>query len=344
MRIIDADVHESFASVKDLVGYLDEPWKDIVARGAWRGFTQPFAYTTPGAGNRADVKTADGTASVADYGQMRRQLLDLYPITHAVLTGYFYPAMMKMQFEFASALAAAYNDWMIDHWLVKDERFLGSVHVAPQNPAAAAREIDRIGPHPRMVQVLLPIATLAYGEPFYHPIFEAAERQGLVIALHHTTMAEGALGMGRYYIERHMLLPQAMMAEVISLMCNGVFDRYPSLRFVLLEGGWTWLPHLMWRMDREYKALRQEVPWLKQLPSRHVMERIRVSTQPTEDIDARQWEKIADLIGTDDLFVFSTDYPHFDFDSPEAALPVGLSESAKRKILWENAARLYGLS
>ncbi len=147
MRIIDADVHESFASVKDLVGYLGEPWKDIVARGGWRGFTQPFAYTTPGAGNRADVKTADDTPSVADYDQMRRQLLDLYPISHAVLTGYFYPAMMKMQFEFASALAAAYNDYVVDHWLAKDDRFLGSVHVAPQSPEAAAREIDRIGAH-----------------------------------------------------------------------------------------------------------------------------------------------------------------------------------------------------
>jgi uncharacterized protein len=344
VRIIDADVHESFESIKDLIPYLDEPWRGIIARGGWRGFTQPFAYTTLGAGNRADVKTADGSASVAEYDLMRRQLLDAYDIKHAVLTGYFYPAMMRMQFEFASALASAYNDWMIDHWLKKDERFLGSVHIAPQDPQAAAQEMDRIGGHPRMVQVMLPIATLAYGEAFYHPIFAAAERNHLVVAFHHTTMAEGALGMGRYYIERHMLLPQAMMAQVISLACNGVFDRFPTLRFVLLEGGWTWLPHLMWRMDREYKSLRQEIPWVRQLPSRHVVERIKVSTQPTEDMDAKRWEAMVELIGTDDLFVFSTDYPHFDFDSPEAALPHGLPEGMRQKILWDNAAQLYQLS
>lgn len=343
MRIFDADVHESFSSLKDLVPYLEEPWRSIVARGGWRGFSQPFAYTMPGAGNRADVATADGTASVSDCGLMRRQLLDLYGISHAVLTGYFYPSMMRLQFEFASALATAYNEWFVDHWLESDARFLGSIHVAVQDPTAAARTIDRFADHPRMVQVLLPVSTTAYGDPFFQPIFAAAERHRLVVAFHHTTLAEGACGMGRYYIERHMLLPQAMMAEVISLICNGVFDRYPSLRFSLLEGGWTWLPHLMWRMDREYRSLRDEVPWLAQLPSRHVVERLRLSTQPTEDIDARQWQRVMELIGSEDLLMFATDYPHFDFDSPPAALPAGLPEPLREKILWGNAARLYAV-
>ena len=343
VRIFDADVHESFSSLKDLVPHLEEPWRSVVARGGWRGFTQPFGYTMPGAGNRADVATADGTASVSDYATMRRQLLDAYGIAHAVLTGYFYPAMMRMQFEFASALASAYNAWFVEHWLAKDERFLGTIHIAPQDPTAAAREIDRYASHPRMVQVLLPVSTTAYGDPFFHPIFEAAERHHLVVAFHHTTLAEGAFGMGRYYIERHMLLPQPMMGEIISLVCNGVFDRYPSVRFSLLEGGWTWLPHLLWRMDREYRSLRDEVPWLKQLPSRHVVERVRLSTQPTEDIDAGQWERMIELIGTDDLLMFATDYPHFDFDSPVAALPGGLPDGMREKILWRNAAALYEL-
>ena len=151
--------------------------------------------------------------------------------------------------------------------------------------------------------------------------------------------------MGRYYIERHTLIPQATMAQVISLMFNGVFDRFPNLDFVCLEGGFTWLPHLLWRMDREYKSVRQEVPWVKKLPSHHIVGdgRLRLSTQPTEDLTADELVKVIELIGSDEVLVFSTDYPHFDFDSPLRSLPAGLPKELKRKVLYDNARALYDL-
>lgn len=346
--IIDVDVHEAFTSVKDLVPYLREPWKGFIGQGAWKGFTQPFVYWAAGGGNRADAKPPDGGPEGSDYGFMREQLLDAYDIGQAVLTGYFYPAMLgDMQVEFASAMASAYNDYQVEEWLDKDERLLGSVQVAPQDPQAAAREIDRMGTHPRMVQVMLPVggAVRPYGDPFYLPIFEAAQRHGLVIATHHTVFVEGAFGMGRYYIERHMLIPQGTMAQIISLVCGGVFDRFPDLKFACLEGGFTWLPHLLWRMDREYKSLRQEVPWVKKRPSEHIVAdgRLKLATQPLEDLSAGEWMKVIDLIGSDEVLMFATDYPHFDFDSPVRSLPFGLPEEVKRKILHDNARSLYDL-
>jgi predicted TIM-barrel fold metal-dependent hydrolase len=342
--VIDIDVHEAFTSLQTLVPHLEEPWRELIRRGHWKGFTQPFVYWATGGGNRADAKPEGGGPEGSDYELMRRQLLDAYDVRAAVLTGYFYPAMLgDMQVEFASALASAYNSYQIDEWLSVDGRFRGSVHVAPQDPRAAAREIDRVGPHPKMVQVLLAITTRAYGDPFYFPIFEAAQRNGLKIATHHTVHVEGALGMGRYYAERHMLIPQATMAQIISLVCGGVFDRFPELAFVCLEGGFTWLPHLMWRMDREYKSLRAEVPWVKRLPSEHIRERLRLSTQPVEDLGRDELCRIIDLIGSEDVVMFATDYPHFDFDSPLRALPPRLPEGLERKILYENARTFYGL-
>ena len=341
--IIDTDVHEAFSSMHDLLPYLDDPWCRLIEENMWRGFVQPFAYWAPGGGNRADIEAGGGGPAAADYGQMQELLLDKYDIKVGILTGYFYPAMARMQFEFFSALAAAYNDYQIEHWLGKDERFRGSVHVVPQETELAVREIDRVGSHPQMVQVMLPIAKMAYGDPAYHPIFAAAARHDLAIAMHHTVFSRGALGMGRYYIERHMLIPQGTMAQIISLVCNGVFDKFPGLSFVFLEAGFTWLPHLLWRFDREYKSLRQEIPWVKRKPSQHIRERVRLSTQPTEDLSARQWMQTIDMIGSDEVVVFSTDYPHFDFDSPEHALPSGLPEDTRRKILFENARRLYDL-
>ncbi len=345
--IIDVDIHEAFKSIKDLVPYLEDPWKTLIDQGAWKGFTQPFVYWATGGGNRADSKPPSGGPEGSDYEFMCEQLLDAYEIKYGVLTGYFYPAMMgDMQVEFASAMAAAYNDYQVEEWLSKDERLLGSIHVAPQAPQAAAREIDRMGSHPQMVQVMLPVggASRAYGDPFFFPIFEAAERNGLIVATHHTVYVQGAFGMGRYYIERHMLIPQATMAEITSLVCSGVFDRFPDLRFACLEGGFTWLPHLLWRMDREYKSLSQEIPWVKKLPSHHIVRdgRLKLSTQPLEDLNADEWEKVVELIGSDEVLMFATDYPHFDFDSPVRSLPGKLSGELKRKILHDNAQSLYG--
>jgi predicted TIM-barrel fold metal-dependent hydrolase len=344
MLLIDSDVHESFSNVRDLVPYLPEPYSEWIARGAWRGFSQPFAYTSPGSGNRADVRNADGSPSVSDYGLMRGHLLDAYDVTYAILTGYFYPTILKTQYGLGSALASAYNDFVIENWLAKDKRFIGSIQINARDPQAAAREIDRMASHPQIKQVMLPVVDdIAYGHPMYQPIFAAAERHGLVIALHHTIMAEGPFGLGLHYIERHTLLPTSMMAEVISLILNGVFDNYQSLRFIILEGGFSWLPHLMWRMDREYRQGRVEVPWVKKLPSQHIRERLRFSTQPSEDLSGDQWTKLIDLMGSDEYLVFSTDYPHFDFDEPNMAIPHSLNEGLREKIFWKNGATLYGL-
>ena len=344
MRIIDTDVHESFSSIKDLVPYLPEPYKGWIAQGAWRGFSQPFAYTSPGSGNRADVKNADGSPSASDYGLMREQILDRYDLSYAVLTGYFYPTGLKLQYGLGTALAAAYNDYVAEHWLSKDRRFIGSVQVFARDPEAAAREIDRMAAHPQIRQVMLSVGDdIAYGHPMYRPIFAAAERNDLMVAFHHTTAAQGPYGMGLHYMERHALLPISLMPQVISLVVNGVFDNFPRLRFLILEGGFSWLPHVMWRLDREYRQGRIEVPWIKKLPSQHCRERLRLSTQPTEDITAEQWMKLIDLMGTDDILMFSTDYPHFDFDDPHAAIPKGLPETTREKIFWTNAAQFYSL-
>jgi predicted TIM-barrel fold metal-dependent hydrolase len=231
--VIDMDVHEAFTSWLDLIPYLKEPWRRLIELKAWNGLTSPFAYWASHGLNWADAQLASGAPAGSSYELFRDQVLDVYPIRYAILTGQFMPGDMKMQFEFASALASAYNDWLLDNWVNRDSRLLASMHVAPQDPQAAAREIDRLGDHPRTVQVILPIGQWAYGDPFYHPIFEAAERHHLVIAMHHSDPLKSALGRGRYYIEWHVNVPRAAMSMLTSLVCNGVFDKFPSLTRML---------------------------------------------------------------------------------------------------------------
>ncbi len=342
--IIDTDVHETISSWQDLLPYLAEPWRGLVEHKAWSAPVPPFAYWASHGVFRADSFPASGAPPGGSYDLFKEQLLDSYPIKHAILTGRFLPGIMEMQFEFASALASAYNDWLLDHWLNKDSRILTSIHVVPQDPQAAAREIDRMGNHPRVVQVLLPIAQWAYGEPFYHPIFEAAQRNNLVMAFHHSVAMKGALGRGRYYIEYQANIPQGAMSLLASLVCNGVFDKYPNLKFAMLESGWSWLPHFLWRFDQRYHSLHQEIPWVKRLPSEHIRERVKFSTQPTEDFSTENWLRLIDMLETDRLLVFATDYPHWDFDSPDASIPRNLPQDMKRHIFYENARELYNLT
>jgi len=342
--IIDTDVHETTTSGEDLLPYLAEPWRGLIEHKAWSAPSAPFAYWASHGTDRADSFPESGAPPGSSYDLFKEQVLDLYPVKYAILTGRYIPAIMEMQFEFASALESANNDWLLEHWLNKDSRILASIHIAPQDPQAAAREIDRLGNHPRVVQVILPIGQWAYGEPFYHPIFEAAQRNNLVIGFHHSVAVKGALGRGRYYIEWHVNVPQGAMSLLTSLVCNGVFDKYPHLKFAILESGWSWLPHLLWRLDQNYRSLHQEIPWVKRLPSEHIRERVKFSTQPTEDFSTENWLRLIDMLETDRLLVFATDYPHWDFDSPVASIPRDLPPDLRHRIFYENARELYNLA
>ena len=133
------------------------------------------------------------------------------------------------------------------------------------------------------------------------------------------------------------------MAHVNSLVCEGVFEKFPDLKFVAIEGGIAWLPHLMWRMDKNYKALRATTPWLKKLPSQYIKEHIRLTTQPIEEPENPQHIlQIFEMIDAKNTVMFSSDYPHWDFDNPKMALPP-LKGELKENILWRNAATLYNL-
>ncbi|HEY1545116.1 MAG TPA: amidohydrolase family protein, partial [Xanthobacteraceae bacterium] len=113
---------------------------------------------------------------------------------------------------------------------------------------------------------------------------------------------------------------------------------------VLIESGFGWLPALGWRLDRNWKRMRDEVPHLKRAPSEYMREHLWVTTQPMEETEKP--EHLIDLmnwIGLDRI-LFSSDYPHWDFDDPFMALPSTLSDEQRRRIYAGNAKALYGLA
>jgi predicted TIM-barrel fold metal-dependent hydrolase len=86
------------------------------------------------------------------------------------------------------------------------------------------------------------------------------------------------------------------------------------------------------------------VPWLKRLPSEYIREHVRLTTQPTEEPEnPAHLLQIFEMIGSPEMILFSSDYPHWDFDNPRVALPA-LPAQWKERIFWRNAAELYGLT
>jgi predicted TIM-barrel fold metal-dependent hydrolase len=346
--VIDVDIHENWPSLDALLPYLEPQWQRHITQYGWSGVRteMPFMPPVGASGLRMDSLPADGGPAGSDLGLMREQLLDLYDIDYALLCGQHQYAGMRGWYEFAAALASAYNDWQIEFWLEREPRLRGSVHIAFQDPEAAAREIDRVGAHPQMVQVYFPIVTHLppAGDSMYRPIFEAIERNDLRLALHHGQMTRTPFGYQRYYVEWHTAIPQAGMSSLISLVFNGAFDRYPGLKVILLEAGFTWLPHFMSRVDQQYRELRAEVPWVKRMPTENLRERLRVSTQPMEPMTAETFLRYLELMETDEMICYSSDYPHFDFDAPSRVVPFGVSDEIRQKVLRDNALSFYGFS
>jgi predicted TIM-barrel fold metal-dependent hydrolase len=349
--VVDCDVHESPASVDVLLPYLDAPWQRYFTECHFRDLPRdPYVATAHG-GRRADSWPEGGGPPGSDYELLCRQLLDENGIDYAILTGHFYRVSAVPQAGFATALASAYNDWMVETWLERDLRLLGSLQLALQDPQAAAREIERLGGHPQVVQVLVPQAALAaYGHPMWDPVYEAVVRHGLLVALH----PSGSTGLlpsptltgswPRTYFEYHAGFALTYQAQVASLVCEGTFLRFPELRVVLLEGGFGWLPNLMWSLDTHWRSLQLEVPWLTRRPSELIREHVVLGTQPVILPDEPEHVRaLLDMVDAGRSLVYASDYPHWDFDSPKRFLPAEVPLETRRRILGQNALELYRL-
>jgi predicted TIM-barrel fold metal-dependent hydrolase len=351
--MIDCDVHNTWGSVDELRPYIAPAFREWFDQGEVPGSRPAFPaahrpWLHPEDFKRADADPPDGGNAGSDYGLMRRQLLDRYGIEHAVLTG-DQPIEVSTLANpyYAQALASAYNDYLVDVWLPRDPRLKGSLVVAPQDPEGAAREIRRLGGHPDIVQVLVSTGSQRpYGDPFYHSIWDACAEVGLPLAAHlggnaGVNATPTGCGPPTFFWEAHALLCETGMGHLASVIAHGVFEKWPSARFVLIECGIAWVPALLWRLDEDYRALRKETPWLQRLPSEYAHDHVRLSTQPLEQPRDRRamWPALAD-IGAQDMLMFASDYPHWDFDDPTF---LRLPKDWREPVMDTNARELYGL-
>lgn len=345
--IVDADVHAAPPSMEALAPFLSEHWREYVNRTMYQG-PQETAYPIGAPTSaRPDARSASDDPGDTELQRLRERSLDVVDCDYAVLNCAYAVDTIHNP-DAATALAQAVNDWLIADWLEQDSRLRASIVVPSNEPELAAREIDRIAGHPGFVQVLLPVRSpVPYGARRFHPIFEAAARHDIVVGLHYGGMPgnpPSSTGWPSFYIEEYAGMPHVFQTQLMSLVVEGVFDRFPGARVALIESGFSWLPPFLWRFDKDWKGLRRETPWNKHLPSAYVRDHVRVTLQPFDaPREGSHFLDVIEQLGSEELLMFSTDYPHWHYDCDAEAFPLDIGDSLMRKILGENARAFYRL-
>jgi predicted TIM-barrel fold metal-dependent hydrolase len=345
--IIDTDIHGR-PDPGRVAARLPEPWRTRFLSGN-RGAGYP-GYWNPIGVRRSDAVLPDGSEIADSAHALGTHFLDVYGIEYGILNVDDLAVGLSPDADYAAAIVSAVNDVIVEEWLPVDPRLRASLIVSPADPALAAREIHRLGGHPGVVQVLMPSgARMPYGQRYYHPIYQAAVEHDLPVAIHPGSEGAGIAypptpaGYPSTYFEFHTGLITSYMGHLISVITEGVFVRFPTLRWVMFEGGVAWLPPLMWRFDKNYKALRQTAPWLTRLPSEYIQEHVRLTTQPIEEpANADHLRQVLAMFDAHRMLMFSTDFPHWDGDTPDFAARA-IPPAMRDRVMSENARELFHL-
>jgi predicted TIM-barrel fold metal-dependent hydrolase len=250
----------------------------------------------------------------------------------------------------ATAIAAAYNDWMAD-FVAECERpgqVFGAAMLAPHDVAAAVDELARNVERGFKAAFISPglVDSRPWHDPVYYPIWREAIRLGVPVCFHGGGVTKPDFSFGEH-LDKMMLWhpfnqPLGIMFVTTSLTSGGILERFPELRVGLLEGNCSWAPFMLYRLDEHWEWTgRYEAPELKRKPSEYFVENCFVSCEADEEPAKYYFDAFGD-----DNVVYSTDYPHADSKFPHATksfLELPFAEGTKRKVLWDNYARLYDL-
>ncbi len=340
---IDCDVHPSVPGMAALLPYLDPHWRETVLRRGIDDLTTISYPSTNPLTVREDFRDAAGKGATTPEALATQALAPFN--TQLAICNCLYGVQALFSEDLGAAFARALNDWIAREWLDRDTRLRASIIVPMQNAELAVEEIERCAADRRFVQVLLLVGSeLPLGRRQNWPIYAAAERHGLPVGIHAGSTYRHpmtSVGWPSYWTEEYVNQAPGFQSQLTSLIAEGVFSKFPALTVVLMESGVTWLPAYLWRLTKFWKGLRSEIPWVADPPGSVVRDRVRLTLQPFDGPpDAGSVMRVMEHIGSDETLLFSTDYPHWQFEGT-AAIPDGLDSALAQKIMAENPLRTY---
>jgi predicted TIM-barrel fold metal-dependent hydrolase len=347
-KVVDTDFH-LLPEWSDLRKYMKEPFRSELTSYPLTGgdYSPKYAIGLEGTGQ----ETQGRARTAADI----LRVIDEIGVETVILTpGFTRPQSMFHQ-AMVTATAAAYNDFLINEVLPASPRIKAEIMINQRNPADGAAEIRRVGATAGFVGVYTefggnyePIGTARHD-----PIFEAALSHDLVITSHIGTFWQKATPLSegtRTWTELVGISASAIsMAFVGSMIMQGLFDKFPSLRVVVKEGGFWWLPDFMARADDYYlshpgdiklteRKLQSGEKFLAKLPSEYFASNIRFSSQPVcfpREPEHFKW--LMAMCRGEDWLLYSSDWPHATFDPLNWVFNGMISEAGRKKILADNA-------
>lgn len=342
--VIDADGH-IMEPQEDVRKYLEPPWdrrKTSLVPGSYNWDNHLFeTHVYP------EYPTG---LSPEEQVEVWLQVADRENIETAMLFPTIFGSVSRIREpEFAKAVARAVNTHYAKEYAARSNR-LKPVGVLPlQDPQAAALELNRAVTELGLIGFELLSTGLPFGlgDPFYDPIYAEAERLNVPLCIHGTRGNDTEVGGDRFktFNEVHCYaFPASVLLHFTSVMFNAVPLRFPKLKLAFLEIGCTWLPYYLDRMDDHWELRGEfEAPNLTKKPSDLFRESpIYVTVEPDETL----LPQTIDYAG-EDHFMFASDFPHWDARFPENLETLekrqDISQSTKRKILYENARMLFGL-
>jgi uncharacterized protein len=343
--VIDASVHIFFPSNSDLRNVLREPFKS-------RGFPDYESdwYGTPGGEYANDTGGRDIGYPGSNPEFVATELFSNRGVDVAVLHPMSRGIMPDRHL--GSALHAAHNEMMVSRWLEHSEfgdRFRGTIRVNPDDVSGALREIDKWRAHPRVVQIGIPLQSRElYGKPQFWPLWEAAAQAGLPVAVHIETgegigFAPTPSGHTLTYEQYLSFMALNYLYHLMNMIAEGVFERFPTLKFVWADGAADFLTPFIWRMDTFGRPHLEQTPWAPRIPSEYLPGHVYFVQGrldgPGDTEFAGEW---FGFTGKEDMVMFGSSYPHWQ-NAEVAALPRALTAEQREKVCWRNAAELYGI-
>jgi predicted TIM-barrel fold metal-dependent hydrolase len=342
---IDCDIHPAVPGMAVLMPYLDDYWREHLASRGTDKLNLSVTSYPPGAPLSARPDWRHGSSVPGtELASLQRDALDAFGTAYAICN-VIYAAPLLHSEDMSAVLCTALNDWVAREWLDRDPRLRASIAIPTQSPELAVKEIERCAADRRFVQVLLPaMMELPIGRRYHWPIYEAAERLALPVGFHAGSTYRHAptpTGWPSYLVEDYVVQSQGFQSQLMSLLAEGVFTKFPGLTAVMIEAGFTWLPPFLWRADKSWRGVRREVPWIKEPPSDVIRRHVRFTIQPLDEPpDSAIMTKVVEQIGSDEMLLFSTDYPHWQFERDEV-LPKGFPDALVRKLAIDNPLATY---
>jgi uncharacterized protein len=294
------------------------------------------------------------------------RFLDETSISRSVLYPTFGLAVGRFVAEhWAIAACRAYNTWLYEKFTSKSSRLKGMALLPIQDVEAAVAELHRAVTEFGMVGGMLPSNGEGIkdhlGAKVYWPIYQEAEKLGCALAVHVGSLHHlGMDGFSTYYPVHALGHPFGIAIQAAGIMAHGIFDKFPKVRVAFLEGGSTWVPFFIDRLDRSYHATHLQVDLHNELvggpkegekASDYLRRQIREGRMYVGfDVDDAGLGFAVQKAGRE-AFVFGSDFPHEVFNAEKCRREIDellsrsdLTQADKEAVLGGNARRFYGLN